>query len=367
MINATKIIGLTGNIATGKSVVRRMLENSGALGIDADLIAHRMLYPGGPAYHPVIKAFGNTILQENQHISHKKLGEIVFSNPDKLAHLEAIVHPAVTEAILLRINKARNPFVVIEAIKLLESELGAMCDLLWVSHASENHQLERLLQSRNMSEEEAKSRIHAQPPQAEKLAQADAIINTEDDFEDTWKQLQKELNDTIQSTIISERLHINISEDWTIKPASDLLPQELGAFLQTNPGEDITHFHKCLGLQMILPVFQENRLEHMIIWDNWNFTATLDRVIPANALQNTAGIVFEAFQAHSRMNQCEIMLLPDEIVGESGLNPQNYEFARRLINQLPYLAWQQAGEKKRKAHQHQIWVKIISHPIELDH
>ena len=61
------------------------------------------------------------------------------------------------------------------------------------------------------------------------------------------------------------------------------------------------------------------------------------------------------------------MFLPDDIVGKSDLNPNNYEFTRRLINQLPYLAWQQAGEKKREAHQGQTWVKMINHPLELDH
>ncbi len=82
MKNDALIIGITGNIATGKSVIRRMLENSGSLGVDADVLAHRMIYPQGPAFQSVGKAFGEAILDEEGAISRTKLGQIVFTNPE---------------------------------------------------------------------------------------------------------------------------------------------------------------------------------------------------------------------------------------------------------------------------------------------
>ncbi len=108
------LIGLTGNIATGKSVVRRMLVNHGALGLDADLIAHRTQYPGGKAYQAIINTFGSDILSPEKEISRAKLGEIVFADPDRLIVLEALVHPAVTADIEERIEQATLPIVVIE-------------------------------------------------------------------------------------------------------------------------------------------------------------------------------------------------------------------------------------------------------------
>jgi len=177
MKNVEKIIGVTGNIATGKSVLRQMLVNSRALGIDADELAHRMIYPQGPAFKTVVNTFGESILSEDGSISHNKLGQIVFNDPDALLELEKLVHPYVIETINERANQSHCPLVVIEAIKLLEAGLGDICDEVWVSHASYELQLERLLRIRNMTQREAKRRIESQPPQTEKVARADVVIN----------------------------------------------------------------------------------------------------------------------------------------------------------------------------------------------
>ena len=196
MTSVKRIIGLTGNIATGKSVVRRMLVNHGALGIDADVIAHRVLYPGGAAYKPVIEAFGKQILSPTGEIIRKKLAEIVFSSPEHLTKLEKLTHPAVTTAIQTRIETANRPIVVIEAIKLLESSLVDLVDALWVSHVAEDEQLTRLIETRKLSVDDARQRIAAQPPQSEKLSRANVVIHTAGTFESTWHQIHTALNDT---------------------------------------------------------------------------------------------------------------------------------------------------------------------------
>ena len=119
------VIGLTGNIATGKSVVRKMLEHLGAYSIDADALAHRTMAKGAPAYQPIVDIFGNWILGENQEIDRTKLGQVVFSAPEAMQKLEEITHPFVRQAIDLLTKRSKLKVVVIEAIKLLEGELAS--------------------------------------------------------------------------------------------------------------------------------------------------------------------------------------------------------------------------------------------------
>ena len=130
------IIGLTGNIATGKSVVRKMLEHLGAYGIDADSLANRAIAKGSPGYQPVIEKFGTYILANDGQIDRLRLGRMVFSDEEALAQLELIIHPLVRQAIDILIRRSRINVVVIEAIKLIESGLADMCDSIWVTICS---------------------------------------------------------------------------------------------------------------------------------------------------------------------------------------------------------------------------------------
>jgi len=183
------VIGLTGNIATGKSVVRKMLEHLGAYGLDADRLAHRAIAKGAPGYKPVVEMFGRWIVGPDGEIDRRKLGRIVFSDPEALAHLEAIVHPLVEQAIHYLVRNTPHKVVVIEAIKLLESGLHKVCDAVWVVDAPPEVQMERLVKQRGMSVEEARQRIMAQPPQSLKRARADVIIDNSRTYEYTWRQV----------------------------------------------------------------------------------------------------------------------------------------------------------------------------------
>jgi dephospho-CoA kinase len=184
------IIGLTGNIATGKSVVRRMLEHLGAYGIDADALSHRAIAKGAPGFQPVLEAFGKWILDDKkEEIDRTKLGHLVFSDPDALKQLETIVHPLVENALDLMIQRASQRVIVIEAIKLLETDLAGACDTIWVTDAPENVQLVRLQDKRRMSEEEARQRVRVQPAQGKKVAAANTVIHNTGSFEDTWIQV----------------------------------------------------------------------------------------------------------------------------------------------------------------------------------
>ncbi|MEE8121547.1 MAG: dephospho-CoA kinase [Anaerolineales bacterium] len=185
------VIGLTGNIATGKSVVRKMLEHLGGYGIDADALAHRAIAKGAPGYPLVLRAFGEWVLDEEGQIDRQKLAKIAFSDPMALERLEVIVHPLVAHAVDLLIRRAKQSIVVIEAIKLLESDLAAGCDTIWVVDAPAELQIARLMHKRKMAEASARQRIAAQSPQALKLRAAKVMIRNNGSFENTWDQVQE--------------------------------------------------------------------------------------------------------------------------------------------------------------------------------
>jgi dephospho-CoA kinase len=171
-----------------------MLQHLGAYTIDADGLSHQAMSPGAPAYKPVIDTFGQFILNPDKSINRSLLGSIVFANPEALRKLEAITHPIVGQAINTLISRSRQPFVVIEAIKLLEGELGKGVDAVWVVDAKPQTQYARLIQKRKMSQEAAKQRILTQGAQGEKLKSANVVINNDGNIEDTWKQVQAAFN-----------------------------------------------------------------------------------------------------------------------------------------------------------------------------
>jgi dephospho-CoA kinase len=183
------IIGLTGNIATGKSVVRRMLEHLGAYTIDADSLAHRVIAKGAPGYQPVLDRFGTWILDKDGQIDRAKLGRLVFADAQALAQLEDIIHPFVIQAVELLVKRATQSVVVVEAIKLLESDLRNRCDTVWVTDAPPEVQVDRLIRKRGMSHDDAVQRVHSQSAQKEKLGAAKVVITNTGSYEDLWKQV----------------------------------------------------------------------------------------------------------------------------------------------------------------------------------
>lgn len=183
------VIGLTGNIATGKSVARRMLEHLGAYTIDADALSHRAYAKGAPGYQPVLDKFGKWLLNKDGEIDRAKLGKLVFNDAEALAQLEAIVHPLVRQAVEMLIQRAPQKVVVIEAIKLLEGELRKVCDSIWVANAPEETQIQRLIAKRGLTRENALERIHMQSAQSAKVALANIVVTNNGSFEDLWKQI----------------------------------------------------------------------------------------------------------------------------------------------------------------------------------
>jgi dephospho-CoA kinase len=186
------IIGLTGNIATGKSVVRKMLEHLGAYGIDADAFSHRAISKGAPGYQPVVETFGKWLLNADGEIDRNRLGKLTFNDVEAMNRLEGIIHPLVFQVIDMMVKRATQRVIVIEAIKIIDSDLKNVCDSIWVVNASEGLQIERLTEKRGMNEDDAAHRIHAQSSQKQKLSAANVIIQNTGAFEETWKNVSEE-------------------------------------------------------------------------------------------------------------------------------------------------------------------------------
>ena len=198
------VIGLTGNIATGKSVVRRMLEHLGAYTIDADSLTHRTYAKGAPGYQQVIDSFGKWLVNKDGEIDRSKLGNLVFSNSDAMVQLETIVHPLVRQATEMLIKRSIQPVIVIEAIKLLEGDLRNVCDSIWVTNAPEEIQIERLMRKRGMSRDQASERIHMQSAQSAKVAVANIVITNTGSFDALWKQVSAAWKEIVPGANVPE-------------------------------------------------------------------------------------------------------------------------------------------------------------------
>jgi dephospho-CoA kinase len=366
MENTKIILGLTGNIATGKSVIRRMLENFGALGIDADLIAHRTLYPDGAAHQPVLDAFGDSILTTDGSISRHALADIVFNDPVKLAQLEALIHPAVTAAIQARITRTSAPLIVIEAIKLLESELAEVCDVIWVSDTTKEIQLERLLQFRHMKLVDAQQRIAAQPSQEEKRSRANIIINTNDAYSQTWGQIREALNDTIQ---LSDGFEYETSvpgNSWQIKPAGWLDPSMLSKFWDAQRTMGKPDLYETLAFKTLAPMLSEDTLMKLLLWDNWNFTGTLQAVLPPHRAEETFPPV-KLLSAFYERRLWELIIVPDDIEAQIQPLMLDHGFQHRTACNIAYRAWHDALMRQTLNTEKPVWVKVFAEPIEKMH
>lgn len=184
------IIGLTGNIATGKSAVMRLAAERGALTIDADRVVHELLDGDAAIQAAVAETFGPDVRRTDGRIDRAALGRIVFGDATKLRALEAILHPAVRAEIARRVAATDAPVVMIEAIKLLEGPLAAACDRIWVTSCARATQMERLRVCRGMDEASAAARIDAQSPQEVKIARADVVIRTDGPMSETEAQFE---------------------------------------------------------------------------------------------------------------------------------------------------------------------------------
>ena len=195
------VIGLTGGILSGKSTISEMLAEKGAVIIDADKVGHEAYKPYTKTWQELVAAFGKGILKENDEIDRKKLGDIVFNNPEALAQLNRIVHPQMHSMMKEEIERLRSEgvdVVVLEAAVLIEANWTDLVDEVWVAVAPEEVVVKRLQNRGGLSEEQARARIRSQLPIEERAKYADVIIDTDCELaqvrakvEELWQRLQK--------------------------------------------------------------------------------------------------------------------------------------------------------------------------------
>jgi dephospho-CoA kinase len=347
------VIGLTGNIATGKSVVRKMLEHLGAYGIDADALGHRAIAKDAPGYKAVVDTFGKWILAPDGQVDRVKLARIVFTDPDALVQLEAIVHPLVRQAVDLLIKRSTQKVIVVEAIKLLEGPLKQACDTIWVTYAPKEVQISRLTQKRGMSTAVAHQRVNAQPAQSDKVKQANTVINNETSFDETWKQVTQAWLALFpayesgaykpitapQGVMLVEKARprhapeiaslINRLSDGRVKPTSEDI---MAAF-----GEKAYLFLKLDGQPI-----------GVVGWQVENLVERTDDVFiePSQPLPQAMQALLKEIEMTSRDLQCEIALLflPTELSSQIEVwSSLGYE--SRTIDSLGVRAWQEAAQE----------------------
>jgi dephospho-CoA kinase len=173
------VIGLTGNIACGKSTVVAMLTELGAEAIDGDQAAHTNMGPNSPLGPALVAEFGEGVLNPDGSVNRPALGAIVFSDPARLACLEEIAWPPVLATMRAAMAREEPPVLVLDAIKLIEAGIAAECDELWVVACPREQQIARIIARNNVDRAEAERRIDAQPPQWEKIAVADVVIHND--------------------------------------------------------------------------------------------------------------------------------------------------------------------------------------------
>jgi dephospho-CoA kinase len=196
------ILGVTGNIASGKSTVVNRLVEHGAIAFDADLVYREMVGPGQPLLATLADHFGEGIVAPDGTLDRAALGNIVFSDPEKLRELDRLTHPAVIAEIDRRVDAVEGGVVVIDAVKLVESGHADHCDSVWIVTIDTEVQVTRLMKRNRLSLLEARRRVEAQPPIGAKLARADRVIDNSGEIEDTiaqvdagWREIMHRMGD----------------------------------------------------------------------------------------------------------------------------------------------------------------------------
>jgi len=195
-----KVIGLTGGIGSGKSTVSQFLAELGAVILNADEVGHEVFKPDTEIWRQVVAAFGRQILTPNGNIDRKKLGNIVFGNPESLSRLNQIMHPRMYALVKVQLEEYRRQgtrVVVLEAPLLLEAGWTPLVDEVWVTTAPEATVLKRLEERTGLSQAESLVRIRSQLSSAERVRQADVVINTDCDL-DELKSKVKELGQRLE-------------------------------------------------------------------------------------------------------------------------------------------------------------------------
>lgn len=193
----SKVIGLTGGIASGKSTVSELLTAFGFKVVDADTAAREAVAKGTPGIAKVKEVFGEEAIDENGEMDRKYMGELVFNNPGERIKLNEIVHPKVREIMEEKkqqfLNEGHN--VIMDIPLLFENELQDTVDEVWLVYTSESIQIDRLMERNDLTQEEAKARVYSQISIDKKSRMADYVIDNLGDKLELKQNLEKLLSE----------------------------------------------------------------------------------------------------------------------------------------------------------------------------
>ncbi|MEJ2748687.1 MAG: dephospho-CoA kinase [Anaerolineae bacterium] len=380
------IVGLTGNIATGKSAVMRLAAEQGALTIDADRIVHELQDHDAEMQAAIGVAFGREVRLEDGRINRRALGKIVFNDPQAMADLEEIIHPYVRREVANQIKESEKPIVFIEAIKLLEGVLAKACHQIWVTRCSQRRQLDRLRICRGMDTETAVARIKAQPSQEEKVAQADIVIDTEGLMTDTETQFHMAWERLPDPRLAGTRMLPELPPEPPKKAApppasqpivSTAVPDTAPEPIERPAGLEVRRarpadvaamlllMHKATdgALQMkraeLLMALSERgyfigqigtEISALMGWNIDSQVARIDQIFihPLEATQTTGLAILEEVEQSADAHVCEIILafIPDDAPPEIEQMFDHQAFGPPNPTNLPP-AWQRAVDESR--------------------
>jgi len=183
------LVGLTGGIASGKSHVASLLEELGASSVDADLVAREVVVLGSVGLERVVEAFGHEILLPNGELDRAKLGKVVFADAEKRFELEQILHPLIKARTTQLISEQDSDIVVYAVPLLVEANVDYPFDTIITVEAGVENQVLRLMNSRQMSEDDARARIAAQTSSSDRKARAEYVIDSSGPKDSTKRQV----------------------------------------------------------------------------------------------------------------------------------------------------------------------------------
>jgi dephospho-CoA kinase len=332
-----------------------MLEHLGAYTIDADALAHRAIAKDAPGYKPVIETFGKWILETDGQIDRSKLGGLVFRDPEALFNLEGIVHPLVGQAIEILVQRASQRVVVIEAIKLIESELRILCDSIWVTYAPEEIQIERLMRKRGFSRDEAINRIQTQGAQSEKIERANIVIRNTGSYDDLWKQVTsawKQVSPTTDTIpVVMKKVE---SEQFVVQRGRPRDSESIASIITrlSNSKQKMSKpdVMEAFGDRAFLLLQFKDQTVGLAGWQVENLVArTTDLYIePEHMNEKALETLISELEHASQDLQCEaslIFLLPELANYESVWNSLGYQ--KRTPETLGVQAWQDAANESK--------------------
>ena len=187
------VVGLTGGIGSGKSTVSALLAAKGAVVVDADAVVHELQRPGTAVFEAMVDRFGNGIVAADGSLDRSAVADIVFNDPDALADLNGIVHPAVGAEIVRRMDElsTTDAVVVLDVPLMVESARGYPVAGLIVVDVDPEVAVRRLVEQRGMREDDARARIDRQASREERRARADVVIENSGSLDDLAAQVDR--------------------------------------------------------------------------------------------------------------------------------------------------------------------------------